>query len=419
MTQQEIYKLFSQAEAERRVQSGTIQVPNVETCFVCGELLAQKGSYPFLMDQTVLVCGEEDDEQYPGACVGAYLGQYGKKGKYHIHPKEDDVFWHMARSMPDGDDELMAHAGEVLESFHASVMVGSALKAMVAANRFDVLVRKMNRGANFASAEVRDRILDRYKPEPGQVPLWGQDGEFRITVNDCRAWVKVSVARWHFMPHLEFHIIDLDRKFISETGYRSYFGNGRGGQFALQHGKQTVARYAEKVFAELLKTNGRFVDERRAAPLRAIDLPGWVQRLKPAPCRYTRAEQEAPPKGFVKVDVVVSAQQAFIIRKWAEAARPRIEAARNMPSPLASDQAARAPTRWESGMRAKVVRCRFGEPGYFVKVTKVDNKMRALFAHNDQPIRYKTNQKGKRVVDFDPSTVQSVYLFDDLEPADK
>ena len=63
----------------------------------------------------------------------------------------------------------------------------------------------------------------------GTVPLWGQTGDFIITVDDMRVRIELEgmfglAARFSFWPGFSAHAVDHDRPFLSETGYRSFLG---------------------------------------------------------------------------------------------------------------------------------------------------------------------------------------------------
>ncbi|PCO29955.1 klcB, partial [Escherichia coli] len=47
-------------------------------------------------------------------------------------------------------------------------------------------------------------------------------------------------------------------------------------------------------------------------------------------------------------------------------------------------------------------------------IVKVHPDTRQVWAHDDRPVTYKTNRAGRRVVDSDPSCIQSIYGFDQL-----
>ena len=52
--------------------------------------------------------------------------------------------------------------------------------------------------------------------------------------------------------------------------------------------------------------------------------------------------------------------------------------------------------------------------GKRVIIVKVHPDTRQVWAHDDRPVTYKTNRAGRRVVDSDPSCIQSIYGFDQL-----
>jgi hypothetical protein len=54
--------------------------------------------------------------------------------------------------------------------------------------------------------------------------------------------------------------------------------------------------------------------------------------------------------------------------------------------------------------------------GKVVVLTHVDHELGACFAYNDEPVTYRLNRKGRKIIDHDPSCIQSVYSLDDLRP---
>lgn len=79
------------------------------------------------------------------------------------------------------------------------------------------------------------------------------------------------------------------------------------------------------------------------------------------------------------------------------------------------DRSAYAP-----GVRCQIVavRWRFDlhRLGKVVVLTKVDHQLGSAFAYNDDPVTYKVNRKGRKVIDHDPACIQTVYLLDELKP---
>ncbi len=139
-----------------------------------------------------------------------------------------------------------------------------------------------------------------------------------------------------------------------------------------------------------------------------------------APRHEAMSDEDKPelvPAGYLLVDVVLTTHQAFIVRKWEEAAQLKIEAAR----------AAKAKPRFDArnevddfrpGVRCEIVSvhhpCFSRDIGKVIVVTKVSADTRQVWAHDDRPVTYKVNRNGRRVVDSDPRCIQTVYGMDGL-----
>jgi hypothetical protein len=77
--------------------------------------------------------------------------------------------------------------------------------------------------------DVSRQLSETFKAADGEVPLWGQQGVFTITV----ASVLIQIEVDHFcglgsygenlLPHFAIHIVEKNRPFLSHTGYRSFF----------------------------------------------------------------------------------------------------------------------------------------------------------------------------------------------------
>ena len=64
---------------------------------------------------------------------------------------------------------------------------------------------------------------------PGTVPLWGQAGEFTVTVDAMRVRVEITgmfgiCSTSCLFPGFYARAVDMDRPFLSETGFRSFLG---------------------------------------------------------------------------------------------------------------------------------------------------------------------------------------------------
>lgn len=226
-----------------------------------------------------------------------------------------------------------------------------------------------------------------------------------------------------------------------------------------------AAMLAEKMRPVLIEASYR--DRLADAPL-----PDWLAGLVP-PARREPATVTIPP-GFVLVDVVLPAHKAFIARRWAADAAGKVKAARAARSNAKGKAGGRErdPASTEAAMRCSTAKADDGEqaeggpvspeatmpgageascstarngdagpadlveftpaPGQrceivsvhhpvFAKeigkrviIVKVHPDTRQVWAHDDRPVTYKTNRAGRRVVDSDPSCIQSIYGFDQL-----
>ena len=327
----------------------------------------------------------------------------------------------------------------------------------------------MNGGTHVGSMADHDapgQVIERHcAAVPGDVPLWGQRGQFLVADGDMRALVEYEAGYGGPLgAHFQFHVIDLDRPFISETGYRSHFDTARGCMTVDEVARGILAaQRAEKKRPVMVEASYR--DRLADAPL-----PAWLAGLEP-PARREPATVLVPP-GFVLVDVVLPSHRAFIARRWAAEAATKIKAARAAglnakgkgagterdpasPEPtmtcstVKADDAAPAEggpvspeatmpssgaescsiARNDDGGPADLVEFKAGQRceivsvhhpvfnryiGKRIIIVKVHPDTRQVWAHDDRPITYKTNRAGRRVVDSDPSCIQSIYGFDQL-----
>jgi len=90
----------------------------------------------------------------------------------------------------------------------------------------------------------------------------------------------------------------------------------------------TVAEVAGGILSAMLAEKKRpvMIQASYRDRLAASPLPSWCTCLV-SPARREPATVTVPA-GFVLVDVVLPKQKAFIVKKWAEAAKAKVEAAR-------------------------------------------------------------------------------------------
>src|SRR5690606_16264225 len=96
----------------------------------------------------------------------------------------------------------------------------------------DLLALRLNDGEPgiLAHEGAPGRVLTRETAAPsGTVPLWGQEGDFIITVGRMRVRIALDglfgiASSFAFWPGFAAHAVDYDRPFISQTDYRSFLG---------------------------------------------------------------------------------------------------------------------------------------------------------------------------------------------------
>ncbi len=370
-----------------------------------------------------------------------------KKRKTPAQPGQD---WNapaaeLLAELPTDRDELLAAAVAAVVEIDAAIMRGDGAAAEAASDRYEAVIWKMNGGTHVGSMADHDapgQVIERHcAAVPGDVPLWGQRGQFLVADGDMRALVEYEAGYGGPLgAHFQFHVIDLDRPFISETGYRSHFDTAQGCMTVDEVARGILAaQRAEKKRPVMVEASYR--DRLADAPL-----PAWLAGLEP-PARREPATVLVPP-GFVLVDVVLPSHRAFIARRWAAEAATRIKAAKaaelnakgkgvgperdpaspetTMPSSSAAscsiarndDGGSADQVEFKPGQRCEIVSVHHPVFNRYIGkriiIVKVHPDTRQVWAHDDRPITYKTNRAGRRVVDSDPSCIQSIYGFDQL-----
>lgn len=186
----------------------------------------------------------------------------------------------LAAAMPEDRAGLLAVTAEATAALHAAVLACDDAAAEAAGDRYDAAVWKLNGGDNFgcrdrSNPEAGGILADEHnRAAPGTVPMWNQCGEFLITVNGIRAVVVVGDGFGRLRVSMSFHVVDRDKPFISETGYRSHFDTARGGM--------TVDEVATAVFTALLAEKRIPLDPKYRQRPDYEDPRDWLDEL-PAP----------------------------------------------------------------------------------------------------------------------------------------
>lgn len=265
-----------------------------------------------------------------------------------INDESDVLMAELAAVVPGDKAKMMDAAMAAVIEFHRSVIAKDQVSATAAANLYTATIWKMNGGSMFGCATDENApanlIENHCRAVPGEIPLWGQAGDFLVTVDGMRVRVGFSCNAKMDFCHFECHAVDLDGLFVSETGYRSEFNQICCGF--------TVEDVATRTVSELIKFKRHPIMPRYRDRLALQSLPDWLTAVRPAP-RWTSATVAVPP-GFEKVSVVLSEHQAFLAKKWAEKARGKVSKfEEELRAKASAEESARAEERVEKKARAK------------------------------------------------------------------
>jgi hypothetical protein len=120
----------------------------------------------------------------------------------------------------------------LLRQHHAAMLAADVDTAMNLRKEAERLAVRLNGGEPgiLAGPDAPGCALDRATAAaPGALPLWGQSGEFIITVDGMEVRIALDGvfgigSGFCFWPGFAAHAVDYDRPFLSETGYRSFLG---------------------------------------------------------------------------------------------------------------------------------------------------------------------------------------------------
>jgi hypothetical protein len=87
-------------------------------------------------------------------------------------------------------------------------------------------------------------------------------------------------------------------------------------------------------------------------------------------------------------------------------------------APQAPAAEAPPPDVFRPGQRCEIIAVQSAHKeadiGKRIVIVKVNPDFRSVWAHDDKPVKYRTNRNGRRVTDYDPRCIQSVYGFEQL-----
>jgi len=134
--------------------------------------------------------------------------------------------------LPSTMEEAVPFYRLLIRQHHAAMLAADIETAMRLRKEAELLAVRLNGGEPgiLAGEDAPGCVLARETAaEPGTVPLWGQEGEFTVTVNAMRVRIEMDGmfgigSLFMFWPGFAAHAVDLGQPFLSETGYRSFLG---------------------------------------------------------------------------------------------------------------------------------------------------------------------------------------------------
>lgn len=151
-------------------------------------------------------------------------------------------------ALPSDPAELEVRAERVLQLYHDAMLAADVQALDDAHLVHQACVVKLNGGTSHGCASVQDALAAKFAAPAGQVPKWGQAGEFLLEVDGIRMVVKMDVRNLANHCGAELHAVDFDKPFISRTGYRHQYMR------PAQHVGRTVD---QAVRAEVLEGSAR------------------------------------------------------------------------------------------------------------------------------------------------------------------
>lgn len=173
-------------------------------------------------------------------------------------------------------EQFPAIAQQCAEKYHDAVLAGHVEVLDQMESAYGALVYKLNGNTMFgckAEADSAANVLERaVAAKPGQVPRWGQSGEFLLEVEGVRVWVVLTSNMLGNHRACDLHAVDLDKPFISETGYRS------AGLTVTSSIGDTVDQAARRMVLDVIQSEGKLKPIKADAWVRSSPkkIPGWL-----------------------------------------------------------------------------------------------------------------------------------------------
>lgn len=134
--------------------------------------------------------------------------------------------------LPATFEEAVPYLRDLIDRHHAAMLAADVEEVMRLREEASRLALRLNNGdpGILAGPDAPGcRLAGLTAAAEGTIPLWGQAGSFTHSVDGIRVHIEtdglydigMSVM---FYPGFSAHAVNPDRPFISETGYRSFYG---------------------------------------------------------------------------------------------------------------------------------------------------------------------------------------------------
>jgi len=167
--------------------------------------------------------------------------------------------------LPRTYDEAIPFYRDLIEQNHAAMLAADVMETMRLHDEAHKLALRLNNGEPgiLAHENAPGYVLERETAAASStVPLWGQTGEFIITVDAMRVRIELEGmfgigSGFSFWPGFATHAVDYSRPFLSPTGYRSFLGIHANPQPSLTPDaltREVIAAYVERELKGKLMT---------------------------------------------------------------------------------------------------------------------------------------------------------------------
>lgn len=127
-------------------------------------------------------------------------------------------------ALPEGEVEQAAYARRAMALFNDAVYVADEAQAAAAVLMFEAAVYRMNGDTFFGCAAddgSQKRLFAELAAVPGQVPGWGQRGQYLLSVDSVQMLVTVKPNSLGGVIYVDLDALNLDAPFVSSTGFRN------------------------------------------------------------------------------------------------------------------------------------------------------------------------------------------------------